>query len=117
MPRCFFRARFARGRKDGGIFGGSAEFFVTVSRFGMGLMGDFGAKAIAPARRSPSMMSVNDAEFAALRSALMGLPAGTHFDGFGDAGETRKTLRASAPGMMPSFTSGWPTCAVGMATR
>ncbi len=93
----FFGDGFARGGKDRRVVGGVAEFFVALARFGSGLGGDFAGKGDRAGEKIAFDDAVDDAELQSVRG-FDGIAGGAHFDGFGDACETGKTLRAGRAG-------------------
>ena len=58
----FLGDRLARGRKNGSIVGGGAEFFVALARFGSGLGGDFACECDCAGQKIAFDDAINDAE-------------------------------------------------------
>ena len=100
-----FGDSFARGGKNWSVVGGSAEFFVALARFGSGLRGDFAGECDCAGQQIAFDDAINDAELQSFRGFYR-ISGSAHFDGFCDACQTRKTLRAGCAGNDPEFYFG-----------
>ncbi len=109
-------SRFTRGGKDRRIVRRVSELFVALTRLGSGLAGDFACKLNRSGEEIAFDDAVDDAELQRF-VRFHRIAAHAHFDGFCHASKPRNRWVPAAPGIRPSFTSGWPTWALETATR
>ena len=115
-PRCFLAAASRAEEKIRAFSAATPSFSLRSRVFGAGLSATSRANAIAPARRSPSTIRSTMPHFTA-SSAFIGFPL-THIStAFATPASRGRRCVPPAPGISPSFTSGWPTCALATATR
>src|SRR5271168_4548184 len=115
-PRCFFAAVSRAAAKTAAFSAGLPSLSLRSRVLGAGLAATSLAKAMAPARRSPSIILSTMPDLKA-SSAFTGLPVVHISTALATPARRGRRCVPAAPGMMPSFTSGWPTCALATATR
>ncbi len=116
MPRCFRRAVSRAAAKMGEFSSGVPSFSLRSRVLGAGFNRISRANAIAPASRSPSMIRSRIPNSRASRAETE-LPLAHISTALATPANRGRRCVPPAPGMMPSFTSSWPTCASGAATR
>jgi len=115
-PRCFLAVASRVEEKICAFSVALPSFSLRWRVFGAGLFATSRANATASARASPSMIRSTIPNFKA-SSALIGFPVAHISTAFATPESRGRRCVPPAPGISPSCTSGWPSCAPATATR